>query len=197
MLALMLMAYEFAGKQRDLSLADVTRPDFQEWFGKFERSLARHGGSLTHSTGTLMQEMVKRGPSQYDALLVYENLAVEFVKIAREHWGDEGELRVVYPELNIWNDHPYYILDVPWSSAAERRAAADFLAFLMTEPIQRLALRDGFRPGNLSVSPRFPGSPLIENERYGVRVEIALRLCEPPRAEVLSSLLASFQRIDQ
>lgn len=67
----------------------------------------------------------------------------------------------------------------------------------MTEPIQQLALGDGFRPGNPSVSPRYPGSPLLENERCGVRIDVALRLCEPPRAEVISSLLASFQRIDR
>ncbi len=158
MLALVLMAYEFAGKHRDLTLDDITRPDFQAWFRGFERALSRHGGKLTHSTGTLMQEMVKRGPSQYDALLVYENLAIEYMKLAREHWGDDGGLRVIYPDPNIWNDHPYYILDVPWSGPAERKAAAEFLAFLMTEPIQRLAVTDGFRPGNPSVSRATPAA---------------------------------------
>ncbi len=196
MLALVLMAYEFAGKHRDLTLADVTRPEFQEWFRSFERALTRHGGKLTHSTGTLMQEMVKRGPSQYDGLLVYENLAVEYMTLAREHWGDDGVLRVVYPDPNIWNDHPYYILDVPWSGPAQRKAAGEFLAFLMTEPIQRLAVADGFRPGNASVSPHYPGSPLSENERHGVRIDAALRLCDPPKADVLNALLSSFQRLE-
>jgi ABC-type Fe3+ transport system substrate-binding protein len=194
MLALVLMAYEFANKQRGLTPGDVVRPDFQTFFREFERGLTRHGGTLTHSTGTLMEEMVKRGPSQYDALLLYENLAIEHMKMARENWGDEGDLQVVYPDPNIWNEHPYYILDVPWSSPAERKAAAEFLDFLMSEPIQKLALEDGFRPGNSSVSVRYTGSPLLANERQGVRIEIPLRLCEPPRADVLSSLLSSFQR---
>ena len=112
---LALMAYEFSGKERGLTLSDITRPDFQTWLQEFEQGIARPGGGLTHSTGTLMREMVLRGPSQYDALMLYENLAIEYLDAARDRW---GELQVVYPEPNLWNEHPYYILDVPWSTAS-------------------------------------------------------------------------------
>ena len=30
-----------------------------------------------------------------------------------------GEFRVDYPEPNIWNEHPLYILDVPWSNSRQ------------------------------------------------------------------------------
>ena len=50
--------------------------------------------------------MVLRGPSQYDCVIIYENLAIEYLEAARDRW---GELRVDYPVPNIWNEHPYYI----------------------------------------------------------------------------------------
>jgi hypothetical protein len=69
--ALVLMAYDFSGKERDLTVGDINRPDFQEWFRAFEQGIARlSDGKLTHSTGTLMKEMVLRGPQQYDCSIL-------------------------------------------------------------------------------------------------------------------------------
>jgi hypothetical protein len=195
LVALVLMAYGNANKQRGLTVEDITRPPFREWLTTFERGVTRHGGSLTHSTGTLMEEMIKRGPSQYDCLLVYENLAIDYMKQARDRWGEQGELYVSYPDPNLWNEHPYYILDVPWSGPRERAAAADFLAFLMSEPIQRRALDHGFRPGNPSVSVTFPDSPLVKNRKSGLRLDVP-RICEPPRADVVDRLLSAFGHIE-
>ncbi len=179
LLTLVLMAYEFAGKERGLTLEDVAQQRFLEWLRSFEQAVARPGGSLTHSTGTLMREMVLRGPSQYDCLLVYENLAIDYLAVRPRHW---GELHVDYPEPNIWNEHPYYILDVPWSTQAQRAAAADFLAFLMSEPIQRRALEHGFRPGNPDISVRSADSPLLCHAEHGLQIHLP-RMCEPPRAD--------------
>ena len=147
----------------------------------------RPGGALTHSTGDLMSEMVHRGPSQYDCVLVYENLAIDYLDAARDRW---GQLVVDYPEPNMWNEHPYYILDVPWSDPRQRAAAAAFRRFLMSEPIQRRALEHGFRPGSTAVSLRFPDSPLVRHARHGLRIELP-RMCEPPSDEVVQDLLAA------
>ncbi len=193
LLTLVLMAYEFAKKERNLSHSDVAQPGFQEWMRRFEGEVTRHDGTLTSSTGTLMREMVLRGPSQYDCVLIYENLAIDYLDAARDRW---GELRVDYPEPNIWNEHPYYILDVPWSDPRQRAAAAEFLKFLMSAPIQERALEHGFRPGNPSVSVRFPESPLIRNSKHGVRIDLP-RMCEPPKDEVVQDLLDSFRKIEE
>jgi hypothetical protein len=103
LLALVLMAYDYAGKERGLEVRDIMTAEFQQWLARFERGVARPGGSLTHSTGTLMKEMILRGPSQFDVLMVYENLAIDYLKAAQGRW---GELFVVYPERNMWNEHP-------------------------------------------------------------------------------------------
>jgi hypothetical protein len=192
LLTLALTAYEFAHKQRGLTVADVTAADFQAWLAGFERAVTRHGGSLTPSTGTLMKEMVNRGPSQYDCLTLYENLAIEFQNQARDRW---GELRVIYPDPGLWNEHPYYVLDVPWSGPDERAAANRFLDFLLTEPVQRRALEHGFRPGNPSVPVRSADSPLLQAEAIGVKLDVP-PMAEPPRADVVTNLLSTFERVE-
>ena len=193
LLTLVLMAYEFFKKEANLSHADVAQSGFQNWLRAFEKSVARPGGSLTSSTGTLMREMVLRGPSRYDCLLVYENLAIDYLDAARDRF---GELQVDYPEPNIWNEHPYYILDVPWSDARQRAAAGEFLRFLMSKPIQEHALAHGFRPGNPAVSLRFADSPFIRNSKEGLKIDLP-RMCEPPRDEVVQDLLDSFQKLEK
>jgi hypothetical protein len=192
---LVLMAYQFTGKQRGLTVSDVAAAPFQDWLRSFERGLTRHGSSLTHSTGTLMEEMVLRGPSQYDCVMLYENLAIEFMEAAIQRWGPEGEFHVTYPDPNVSNEHPYYILDVPWSDEKHRKAAADFLRFLMSEPVQRRALEHGFRPGNPAVPVSSPDSPIVRHQKYGLKVSLPV-ICEPPPADVTMNLLQSFRRIE-
>jgi ABC-type sulfate transport system substrate-binding protein len=152
--------------------------------------MERGASGLLNSTGNMMREMILKGPSSFDALLVYENVAIDYLKNAEGRW---GQLRVAYPSKNMWNDNPYYILDVPWSSAAHREAAEAFLEFLMTEPIQKEALAHGFRPGNPSVPIKVAGSPFESLAPYGVRVDLG-SICEAPKAEVINNLLASWQR---
>ncbi len=192
LLTLVLMAYEMAKKEHNLLMSDVAQPAFTHWLETFEKGVARPGGSLTHSTGTLMREMVLRGPTQYDCVLIYENLAIDYLEAARDRW---GELHVDYPEPNMWNEHPYYILDVPWSDAAQKAAAADYLKFLTSEKVQRRALEHGFRPGNPEVSVRFAESPLIRHAAQGIMIDLP-RMCEPPRADVVKSLLAAYGRLE-
>jgi hypothetical protein len=193
LIALVLMAYEYFQKEHNLSHGEIARPEFQRWLRGFERAVARPGGSLTHSSGTLMREMVLRGPSQYDCLVIYENLAIDYLEAAKDRW---GPLVVDYPEPNMWNEHPYYILDVPWSDSRQRMAAGEFLKFLMSEPIQRRALDHGFRPGNPAVSLRFPESPLIRHAGRGIRIDLP-RMCEPPRDDVVQDLLAASRGIEE
>jgi hypothetical protein len=191
LLTLVLMAHSLAHTERGLTTADVTRPEFQEWLKGFEQGVTRRCGMLSHSTGALMREMVLRGPSQYDCLMVYENLAIDYFDDARQRW---GELQVVYPEPNIWNEHPYYILNVPWSGPEHRKAAEQFLNFLLSEPIQKRALAHGFRPGNASVPVRYPESPLVRYAPQGLKIDLP-RVCEPPQAEVVTELSTTFLRI--
>jgi Ca-activated chloride channel family protein len=186
LMTLVLMAYEHQQKTAALELKDILSPELQSWMGAFERGVS----GLSNSTGNMMRDMVLRGPSSYDALFVYESTAIDYLKNAEGRW---GELRLVYPQQNMWNDNPYYILNAPWSSADQRKAAGLFLDYLLSEPVQKKSLEHGFRPGNPAVPIKFAGSPFLEYQRFGLSIDVG-RICEPPRAEVLNNLLASWQR---
>lgn len=186
LMTLVLMAYDYNQKSRDLSLKDIMTPAYQEWSESIERGVS----GMDNSTGTMMREMVLKGPSSYDALFVYESVVIDYLKNAEGRW---GRLRVVYPKYNAWNDNPYCILDTPWSSPQQRQAALVFLDFLLSEPVQREALQHGFRPGNPSVPVKFPESPFVQYASYGLQVDLTT-VCEPPKPEVLNNLLASWQR---
>jgi ABC-type Fe3+ transport system substrate-binding protein len=186
LMTLALMAYDYHDKTRALSLQDILDPGFATWMQGIERGVS----GLSNSTGNMMREMVLKGPSAYDALVVYESVAIDYLKNAEGRW---GELRVVYPQKNLWSENPYYVLDTAWSGPEQREAAGKFLDFLLTEPIQRQSLAHGFRPGNPAVPIRFAGSPFLAYERFGLKVDLGT-VCEPPKAEVINNLLAGWQR---
>jgi ABC-type Fe3+ transport system substrate-binding protein len=185
LMTLVLMAYDARQKNKGLTPGDVLDAKFQQQLSTIE-----HAVSLSNSTGTMMREMVLKGPSAYDALFVYESVAIDYVKSAQGRW---GELKIIYPRRNLWNDNPYYVIDAPWSTPDQRKAAEVFLEFLMSEQVQREALTHGFRPGNPSVPVMFPESPFVTYQKFGLRNDIG-QVCDFPPGEVLNNLLAAWQR---
>jgi len=186
LMMLVLAANSYAHKTRDLELKDVVNAGFQDWLQKLERGVS----GMSNSTGNMMQEMVLKGPSSYDVLFVYENVTIDYLKNAEGRW---GALRVVYPEYNAWNENPYYIINATWSSKDQRKAAEDFLTFLLSERVQKESLVHGFRPANPSVPVKFAESPFTVYARYGIQVDLQ-KICEPPKAEVVTNLLTGWQR---
>ncbi|MBO0910867.1 MAG: substrate-binding domain-containing protein [Acidobacteria bacterium] len=186
LMTIVLAAYSYHHKTKDLTLKDVLDVDFQKWLEKLERGAS----GMSNSTGNMMREMVLKGPSSYDVLYVYESVVIDYLKNAEGRW---GSLRVVYPEYNAWNESPYYIINASWSTPDQRKAADTFLTFLLTEPVQKESLKHGFRPANPNVPIKFPGSPFELYAGSGIQVDLE-KICEPPKAEVVNNLLASWQR---
>jgi len=186
LMTIVLAAYAYHHKTRDLTLKDVLDVGFQKWLQELERGAS----GMSNSTGNMMREMVLKGPSSYDALLVYESVAIDYLKNAEGRW---GSLRVVYPEYNAWNESPYYIINATWSTSDQRKAADAFLNFLLTEPIQKESLKHGFRPANPNVPIKYADSPFELYAANGIQVDLQ-KICEPPKAEVVNNLLASWQR---
>lgn len=186
LMTIVLAAYTYHHKTKDLTLTDVLDVGFQKWLEELERGAS----GMSNSTGNMMREMVLKGPSSYDVLYVYESVAIDYLKNAEGRW---GQLRVVYPEYNAWNENPYYIINAPWSTPDQKKAADTFLKFLLTEPIQKESLAHGFRPANPNVPVKFADSPFSLYAGNGVQVDLQ-KICEPPKAEVVNNLLASWQR---
>lgn len=186
LMTLLLMAYDFHHKTAGLSPADVVMPKFQEFMGRVERGVS----SLPSSTGYLIKEMVLKGPSAFDALMLYESVAIERIENAAGRWDD---LRILYPRVNIWSNHPYYILAAPWCAAKHHKAAERFMEFLLAEPAQRRALEHGYRPANERVPIKFPESPFTKYAKYGLQIDLPA-MSEFPKPEVLDNLQQAWLR---
>lgn len=183
---LVLLAYGYHDKSRDLTSQDVLDTDFQAWLADIERAVLEFG----ESTGTFMNNMVLFGPSKYDFVVVYENLAIEDIVAAENRW---GPIRVYYPPENIFSDHPYAILSADWVTPEQQEAAVIFRDFLLSNEIQELALDFGFRPANPDVGFNRPDSPFERYADYGIRQDIP-SVVEVPQAGVLNELLALWRR---
>ncbi len=189
LLALILAAYDFHNKLNNLQASDIVSNEYRNWSNQFENGAS----TKMNSTGNLMQEMVSKGASVYDVIFVYENLAMSYCENAK---GRSGEFIVIYPEKNIWNENPYYILDAPWSSAEQTKSAQIFYDFLKSEKVQQEAVNDGFRPDNLNVPIKFPTSPFIKYAGNGILTNIN-SVCEPPSADVITNIFIGWDRKQQ
>jgi hypothetical protein len=185
--ALVTMAYDYHAKSAGIELADVLNVDFQKWLGGIERGAS----GMQNSTGNMMKDMVLLGPSTFDCLFVYESVVIDYLENANGRW---GHLHVAYPKFNLWNDNPYYVLDVPWSTPEQRRAAETFLNFLMSVPAQREAMKHGFRPGNPAVATNAPDSPWVVYQSAGLTPDLPGIMCDPPSAAVMFNLLQGWER---
>lgn len=184
---MVLMAYAYHNKTSDLTVADVQDAGFQQWYRDYARNVARFGAS----TGTFMEDMVRFGPSRYGAIAVYESSALERIKAAENRW---GTIRIIYPPVNTWSDHPFAILDTTWTTPLQRQAAAQLREFLLSQPQQQAAVNYGFRPTDPDVRIDTADSAFTLNQQYGVDKDFRATLVEPS-AEVIDALL-QFWRSD-
>ncbi len=189
--ALALMAYGFYDRQGDLTVPDATGAKFQD-FVKAIESGRRAQDFAASSTGPFMENFIRQGPSLYDVVVVYEATAIAELPRAVGRW---EALRVFYPSINMWSDHPMCLLDGEWVTAAQRAAAATLVDYLMSAPVQQRALRQGFRPGNLDVPvvTQDSDNPFHRYRDVGVRVDVP-RIAAAPDGAVLQALLQTFQR---
>lgn len=130
---LLLLAYDYGRKSRDLTVADVQQPPFVEWLRGIEG-----GASFGDSSASLMNDMIAFGPAKYNVVATYENLALEQIPNARNRG---NKLVLIYPPANMWSNHPYAILDAPWVTPVKREAARQFRDFLLSRPQQTSTLR--------------------------------------------------------
>lgn len=167
MMAVVLEIAVAAGKEpRELMVEDLIRSEVKEWLTQLESMAVYYG----KSTGFLIEQMVSTGPDQMNCIIAYESLVIEENKggepLAR--WGQK--LVAVYPqEGTLSSDHPFCLVNAPWTEDPEiRNAANEFLRFLLRGDIQEKAMESGFRPENKTVHL----NPDIFNLNYGVSYNI-------------------------
>lgn len=186
---LLLMTLDYYKKTSGLSVQDVLDPKYQTWIKEVEKGVSK----FETSTGTFMTDMVRFGPSKYDIAVVYENLAIAQLENAQGRW---EPLKVYYPAITLWSDHPAAILQGDWVSEEQKKAARIWLEFLHSRPIQEKALSFGFRPGDNSVPLKTddPKNPFTRLAPLGIKIEIP-PVATPPDGAVIQSLLTMWSRV--
>jgi hypothetical protein len=187
-MALYLMTLEFYGK-KDLETGDLLKPEYQTWIRETEKGVGR----FESSTGTFMTDMVRFGPSKYDVAVVYESLAISQLDNAQGRW---GSLRVYYPSVTLWSDHPAALLQGDWVSDAQRTAARQWLAYLRSRPVQEQALSFGFRPADPTVPIKSAAgqNPFVRTAQYGVQIDLP-PVAKTPDGAFVRTLMTMWTRV--
>ena len=95
-------------------------------------------------------------------------------------------LVAIYPkEGTLEADHPWVVLRAPWVDDAKRRAAASFLDYLRSEPVQARFQAAGFR-----TSEGRPGPQL--SQANGLVPDQPARILAPPSPKVVAAALESW-----
>jgi len=187
--ALLLATFEYYHKRSGLTVGDLLDPKYQEWIKQLEKGVSK----FETSTGTFMTDMVRFGPSRYDIAVVYENLAISQIANAQERWGN---LKVYYPPLTLWSDHPAAVLQAEWVTEKQKEAARKWLAFLRSRPMQERALMFGFRPADpsLPIKTADPSNPFTRLADHGILVDVP-PVAEVPQGPVVRNLLSMWTRV--
>jgi Ca-activated chloride channel family protein len=173
--------YAGAGKTRDLTVADLQKPEVASFLADVERNVIHYG----ESTGFFAKQMFTRGPSYLSAAVMYENLVTESYDQTK-YPNRPLPIVAVYPkEGTFWSDHPFAILNAPWVDANLRAAATTYRDFLLAQPQQEKALQLGFRPSDPKVAL---ASPLTAD--FGVDPSQPTTLLEVPPANVIEATRA-------
>lgn len=148
-------------------------PLLGQWLGRCEGK----DGPLAESAAACATQFMERGPARADVLALNENQALELLVQAATHGQSLRGLRVLYPETGLRNEYRAIYLESSASAAAtpqERQAATRFVAFLMTDAVQKLAIEHGLRPAKASVAIRdydVPTNLFLKLRRYGIELE--------------------------
>ena len=187
--AMLLASLEYYNKRSRLTVGELLDPKYQEWIRQLEKGVSK----FETSTGTFMTDMVRFGPSKYDIAVVYENLAISQIANAHERW---GSLKVYYPPLTLWSDHPAAVLQAEWVTPKQKEAARQWLAYLRSRPVQEQALIFGFRPADPSVpiKSQDASNPFTRLAEHGILVDVP-PAAEVPEGPVVRNLLTMWSRV--
>jgi Ca-activated chloride channel family protein len=183
--AMVAAAGEYYGKT-NISVEDVTNPEFQAWLGELMSSMSDlSGGTYT------VADLALFGYTTGDAGQLLESDLLVNMQGIQTRWADP--LRIVYPEYVTWFDFPFTVWMGPETSALEKNAALVFEEYLLTAAIQEQALAYGLRPANPDVPVSGEGSLFDQWQDQGVLgiVPRSTAMRSPDR-DVLQALLRWF-----
>ncbi len=183
--AMVSAAGEYYGKTQ-ITVEDVTDPDFQRWLKELMGSVSDYS-SLGAYPG---ENLALFGYSAGDGGQLLESDLLINMSGSMNRW---EPLRIYYPRYLTWFDFPFTVWIGPETTALEKNAALEFEKYLLSPDVQAQAVGYGLRPVSGEITVDQPGSPFVDWKDNGVAtvVERTTAMRNPDR-DVLLALLRWF-----
>jgi hypothetical protein len=171
----------------NISVEDVTNPEFQKWLKELMGSVTAISGASAYTA----EDFALLGYSVGDGGQMLESDLLANMAGISNRWQDP--LAVRYPKYVTWFDFPFSVWMGSETSAAEKNAALDFQKYLLSKAVQEKAVQYGLRPVNAEVVVNQGDSPFATWASAGVTpvVQRTSAMRSPDR-EVLQALLRWF-----
>jgi Ca-activated chloride channel homolog len=192
--------YAATGKVRDLTLEDLDRPDVQAFSKNVESTVVHYGDTtLTFLNNWFRNDARGTALTYVSAVAVEEKSVIDYNRGNPDGITQPGEvprppkvpLVAVYPkEGTFFSDNPFFVLDAPWVTPAQRSGAQRFADFVRRPENQRQVLRTGFRPGNPAVAV---GDPITRDN--GVDAAQPQTTLGTPPAPVLVKVIDQWSQL--
>ena len=161
--ALIAQAYAAAGKNEDLTAADLDVPEVERFNRDIESAVVHYGQTTLTFLDNWYRNDLADQPSPYvSAVTVEEKSVIDYNRgdPAGERGPDDTDmpprpqqrLVAVYPEEGtIYSDNPLLVLDAEWVSEDEVEAARAFVRYMVSDEVQQRVGDYGFRPAEPSI----------------------------------------------
>lgn len=142
--AMIAMAGEYYDRP-DITVEDITNPEFQAWLTETMGAVTDISGGSAYTA----EDFALFGYSVGDGGQLLESDLLQNMQGIVTRW--EDPLRIYYPDYVTWFDFPFTVWVGPETSAIEKNAALDFQRYLLSDDEQMAALAYGLRPANPNV----------------------------------------------
>ena len=184
--AMVAAAGEYYNKP-NITVEDVTNPDFQKWLKELMGSVTAISGASAYTA----EDFALLGYSVGDGGQMLESDLLANMAGIANRWQDP--LAVRYPKYVTWFDFPFSVWMGSETSAAEKNAALEFQKYLTSKSVQEKAVAYGLRPVNADVTVNEGDSLFAKWAAAGVTpvVQRTSAMRSPDR-DVLQALLRWF-----
>ncbi len=171
----------------DISVADVTDPQFQAWLKELMESVTDLSGASAYTA----EDFALLGYTAGDGGQLLESDLLKNMEGIKIRWNDP--LVVRYPKYVTWFEFPFTVWMGPETSAEEKNAALEFQKYLLSKDVQSQAVSYGLRPALGGVSVMGADSPFTQWSGQGV-MDVVSRTSamRSPDRDVLQALLRWF-----
>lgn len=186
--AMIAAAGEYHGRP-DVTVADVTDPQFQAWLEELMGAVTDFSSASAYTA----EDFALFGYSVGDGGQLLEADLLLNMEGILTRW--EDPINLYYPRYVTWFDFPFSVWVGPETSALEKNAALEFQRYLLSDEQQQAGLAYGLRPANPRVPlDAVPDSLFVTWQNRGVESVIprADAMRNPDR-DVLLALLRWFE----